>query len=385
MRIFVYEYACAQPQGQPFTAAATNRPKDACSGQCPFLGQALPAAIRREGRAMRDALACDCRAAGFDVITLDGDQVMDEREAFLRCLRQADAAWIIAPELEHILTTRCQWVESSGVFLLGTPVRVLVEVTDKWQQYVRLRRHGVPVPESWLTEPGDVTLVVRKPRFGAGSWQVRLLSQTLPPHQKDDSCSRSTCESRIDGDRAATDSELRRRKSLHSCAGKHDETTSAAPDTSSAPSTVTAFERAKWLWQRYVPGTAASIACLCGENRRIFLRGGYQLLSEDGQFCYLGGELPLPPALEHRARRLAEAALAAFPELRGYVGLDLVLGPDARGKQDYVIEINARLTTSYLGQRQLCRQNLAETLVRLLTGQPVAEPDWHRGRVRFRP
>jgi predicted ATP-grasp superfamily ATP-dependent carboligase len=334
---------------------------------------------------MRDALAFDCRAAGFDVITLDGDQVTNEREAFLRCLQQADAAWIIAPELEHILTTRCQWVESSGVFLLGTPVRVLVEVTDKWQQYVRLRRCGVPVPESWLTEPGDIAPLVRKPRFGAGSWQVRLLGQTLSPHQKADGCSRSTCESRIDGDRAATGSESRRENSQHSCAGKHDGATSAAPDTSSAPSTATEFESAKWLWQRYVPGTAASIACLCGENRRIFLRGGYQILSADGQFRYLGGELPLPPALEHSARQLAEAALAAFPKLRGYVGFDLVLGPDSRGTEDYVIEINPRLTTSYLGQRQLCRQNLAEMLVRLLTGQPVAEPDWHPGRVRFRP
>ena len=334
---------------------------------------------------MRDALASDCRAAGFDVITLDGDQVTDEREAFLRCLQQADAAWIIAPEMEHILTTRCQWVESSGVLLLGTPVRVLEEVTDKWQQYVRLRRDGVPVPESWLTEPGDIAPLVRKPRFGAGSWQVCLLGQNLPPRQKDDGCSPSTSEFRTDGDGPAKDSESRRRKSLHSSAGKHDEATPAAPATLSAPLTAKPFEPAKWLWQRYVPGTAASIACLCGENRRIFLRGGYQLLSGDGQFRYLGGELPLPPALEHRARRLAEAALAAFPELRGYVGLDLVLGPDSRGRKDFVIEINARLTTSYLGQRQLCRQNLAEMLVRLLIGQPVAEPEWHPGLVRFCP
>jgi len=334
---------------------------------------------------MRDAVAADFRAAGFEVITLDSVEPDRERQAFFDCLSRADAAFIIAPEFDHLLTTRCQWVESSGVLLLGTSAGVLNWLTDKWQQYLRLRKCDVAVPESWLAQPTGISPLVRKPRRGAGSWQVRLFGQTLPPRQKDDDCSRSTCESRIDQDRPATDSESRRRNPRRSCAGKHGGITSAAPDTFSAPSTATEFESAKWLWQRYVPGTAASIACLCGENRRIFLRGGYQLLSKDGQFRYLGGELPLPPPLEHRARRLAEATLAAFPELRGYVGFDIVLGNDLAGREDYVIEINARLTTSYLGQRQLCRQNLAEMLVRLLTGQPLAEPDWHPGRVRFHP
>ena len=65
--------------------------------------------------------------------------------------------------------------------------------------------------------------------------------------------------------------------------------------------------------------------------------------------------------------------------LRGYVGVDMVLG-DAG---DYAIEINPRLTTSYLGLRQLCQQNLAELILRLAQGETVAPPTWHTGEVRF--
>ena len=78
-------------------------------------------------------------------------------------------------------------------------------------------------------------------------------------------------------------------------------------------------------------------------------------MSDDGRFVYLGGSLPLPHALASRATRLAQQAVAALPDPLGYVGVDLVLGADADGADDYVIEINPRLTTSYIGLRAAAR------------------------------
>jgi predicted ATP-grasp superfamily ATP-dependent carboligase len=305
MRILVYEYACA-------LAEEGN----------------IPDNIRREGRAMRRALIEDLCRAGFEVRTLDGVGPANEYHRFCELLCQVDAAWIIAPESEEILVSRCQWVEQAEVRLLGTPAAILSWLTDKWQQYLCLRERGIPVPTTW-TEPPPVSVgpCVWKPRRGAGSQQVRRwdpVRQYLTP---------SIAE--------------------------------------------------RFLWQQYVRGLPASVACLCGPCQKIVLRGATQRLSGDGEFRYQGGTVPLPAPLERRAQRLASMTLQALPDLLGYVGIDLVLGSAEDGSEDYVIEINPRLTTSYLGQRALCRHNLAQLAVLLCLGETVSPPDWHDGWVEF--
>ena len=82
--------------------------------------------------------------------------------------------------------------------------------------------------------------------------------------------------------------------------------------------------------------------------------------------------------------QLAPSAVEAVPGLAGYVGIDLVLGERADGSNDWVIEINPRLTTSYLGLRALLAEgNLAEMLVRVVGGQMIEPPLWRLGKVRF--
>ena len=110
----------------------------------------------------------------------------------------------------------------------------------------------------------------------------------------------------------------------------------------------------------------------------------FQLLSSDGRFRYEGGELPIPPDLAERAITLGRQAIGCVPGLLGYVGVDLILGDAADGSEDYAIEINPRLTTSYVGLRELADFNLAEAMLRVVNGEPV-EPRWKPGRVRFRP
>jgi len=89
--------------------------------------------------------------------------------------------------------------------------------------------------------------------------------------------------------------------------------------------------------------------------------------------------LPLPPALAERAVRVARMAVDVVPGLLGYVGVDVVLGP----VEDWVIEINPRLTTSYLGLRMLAEDNLAEMMVRAAQGTQVEAPRWRGGIARF--
>ena len=74
------------------------------------------------------------------------------------------------------------------------------------------------------------------------------------------------------------------------------------------------------------------------------------------------------PPLAARATALASQALAAMPAAHGFVGVDLVLGADPDGADDAVIEINPRLTTSYVGLRAAVRPNLAETILQVCNG-----------------
>jgi predicted ATP-grasp superfamily ATP-dependent carboligase len=137
------------------------------------------------------------------------------------------------------------------------------------------------------------------------------------------------------------------------------------------------------LVQPFVPGLACSVAFLIGPEEIIALAPCGQHLSNDGRFRFLGGELPLPPDLAERAVALGRRAVASVPGLNGYVGVDLVLGASRDGVEDAVIEINPRLTTSYVGLRALAEVNLAEAMLRVVEGRKFRNFKWRNGSVVY--
>ena len=123
------------------------------------------------------------------------------------------------------------------------------------------------------------------------------------------------------------------------------------------------MRQCEMLIQPYVEGMPASVVFFAGPQQAIALPPACQNLSADGRFRYGGGRLPLGADLANRAVRLARQAIDAVSGLQGYVGVDLVLGSEADGSRDWLIEINPRPTTSYVGLRALARLNLARALV----------------------
>ena len=71
-----------------------------------------------------------------------------------------------------------------------------------------------------------------------------------------------------------------------------------------------------------------------------------------------GGLVPLLHPQRMRALELARRAVSLVPGLMGYIGVDMILTDD----ECYLIEINPRLTTSYVGLRQVININLAEAI-----------------------
>ena len=71
-----------------------------------------------------------------------------------------------------------------------------------------------------------------------------------------------------------------------------------------------------------------------------------------------------------RATELGTKAITALPPTIGYVGVDLILTEDSTA--DSVIEVNPRLTTSYIGLREIAETNLAEVMLSIATGSELA-------------
>jgi predicted ATP-grasp superfamily ATP-dependent carboligase len=254
-----------------------------------------------------------------------------EPDAFRAAAAAADFALVIAPEFDRLLETRCRWAEAAGCRLLGPSPDAVALTADKLGLARDLERAGVPTPAtvSWIqTVTGFPPLPwVVKPRYGAGSQDTRLVTDPR----------------------------------------------SALPYGPLGEMVV----------QPYVPGQPASVAFLIGPRQTIALAPAAQHISDDGHFHYLGGQAPLPEPLAGRAVRIARRAVDAVPGLGGYVGVDVVLGEADDGTGDRVIEINPRLTTSYIGLRALAVDNLMELLLRVARGEPAAEPRWRPGVVSW--
>ncbi len=298
---------------------------------------ALPASLVREGMAMIGAVAADLvRIDGCRVtvlrdprvlhLALPGCEMVDvlsrfsHIEEFERLSAAADATIVVAPEFDRILLKSTSCVEQMGGRLLSPSSELVRIAGDKQRTCDALAAAGVPVPPGRMLDtdeplPADVSYpAVLKPVDGAGSQDTYVVS------------------------------------------GPYD----AVP---------------AYAWprrvERFVPGLAVSVAVLCGPAGRVPLTPCKQRITDDGRLRYLGGELPLAAGLAERAVALAEQALAALPPAVGYVGVDLVLGRDADGGADYVIEVNPRLTTSYVGLRAASQTNLAEAMWRVARGEPV--------------
>ena len=293
----------------------------------------------REGHAMRSACVADFeRIPGVRTRTLTDVGPTADFVDFNYLASIFDATLVIAPETDQHLSWRLfRAVEAGAKCLLNSSVAATSVAADKHQLAGVWLQAGVPTPAVLpFDSPPDFPHVV-KHRFGAGSaevWLIRCADDWI-------------ALSKLGGLDGLTED--------------------------------------KFLLQPYVPGVAASVAFLVGPNCVVPLLPGYQRLSGDGRFTYLGGEIPLPDGLTLRAVNLARRAIDAVPGLAGYVGVDLVLGDAADGSADYAIEINPRLTTSYVGLRAMTGDNLMAKLWDVCAGASDVRVKWHDGGVRFTP
>jgi len=310
---------------------------------------ALPAGVGHpglvtEGRALRDAVSADVRRLpGREAL------VVERGRLFHDALRVSDAALVIAPAGGGVLEARCREVEQEGRLLLGPSSAAVRLASDKLLAYRCLLAAKVPVPRTEAVPFASAGRRLRdrtppfvvKPRDGCGGQGVILVRR-----------------------RAAVAAAI---ESLRETTGRRD-----------------------FLVQDYVVGDAASVSILARDRAEPGVRGDLLTLALNRQrfewrdaFLYLGGETPWPHRLASRALAVARAAVLALarsaPGVRGYLGVDLVLGRTGAT----VIELNPRLTTSYLGLRRSVRENLAGLVLAAATGRALPRRVTFTGRHRF--
>ncbi|RLS52427.1 MAG: ATP-grasp domain-containing protein [Planctomycetota bacterium] len=254
----------------------------------------------------------------------------EEAELFATLSQECDATLIIAPELEGELLRRRSLVPPARS-LNSTPLAI-DQCGDKWVTYQHLMAETIPtIPTELITEgPSIGPDLVIKQRFGAGSQEIWRVS---------------------------------------SVAAWRDQ--------------IPSERQSRFVVQPYIAGTHHSIGVLIDRSGRVhILPVADQRIAVSQGFAYEGGKLPtatLTDCQQAEARKRAEQVVAAFPGLQGYFGIDLLCPQDCPDTM-LVVEINPRLTTSYVGYRALCRTNLAA--VWLGSDSTI---DWHSGRIAFTP
>ncbi|MFM1904948.1 MAG: hypothetical protein RLZZ440_2848, partial [Planctomycetota bacterium] len=128
-----------------------------------------------------------------------------------------------------------------------------------------------------------------------------------------------------------------------------------------------------------VTGLPVGVACLVSAGRIDCLPPMIQQFSAGHAPGYLGGEPLTCPRRRDRAEWLARRSVAAIEQAtgepaRGWVGVDMILGEREDGHGDRVLEVNPRLTTSFVGHAAAARESLLDRLASQAAVDPAPHP-----------
>ena len=238
---------------------------------------------------------------------------------FTLCADKCDGwALIVAPEFDDHLGTLCQAAQTAGWKLLGCSPEAIELTSDKWQLFRHWQAHQVATPRTWQPNATPIEAGRYLHKHRFGAGSLEL-GRWSPSEKAAESC----------------------------------------------------------LVQEYCEGIAVSIAMLADAAGQLHpLWPAYQHLDEN--FQYQGGSLIQDEEHYRRTMEIGLRALRCVSGLLGYVGVDAVLSE--RG--DFAIEINPRITTSYLGLRRATTANLLLNIIHAVDGKPI-NLDWQNTQIRW--
>lgn len=321
MRLLLYEWCCS----------------GGLLGQPPSAGLE---AIVAEGRAMLEALAADAaKDAAIDITVLVDPErpvtlprrvrgrevpVGAETESLVAAAREHDWTVIVAPETDGILASRVAAARAAGARVLAPSAAFIATASDKQATVHALAAAGVPVPAGRALAPGEPEPVgfhlpaVRKDRASVGCDGLQIFR-----------------------------------------------------DSNMAPAA-----KATRL-EAFIAGMPVGVSCLCGPEEVIVLTPMRQRFTGGDSPRYAGSDLLDDPQLARRAETLARRAVAAVDRAAGgdgaagWVGVDMILGLRDDGRADRVLEVNPRVTTSFVTFAARSGTSLVQMMLALAEGMRV--------------
>ncbi|MFA5982508.1 MAG: ATP-grasp domain-containing protein [Methylococcaceae bacterium] len=299
--------------------------------------QEIPESLAREGRLMLLALLqnllllqdvelvlmLDERfkdlAGHAKIKILLQDQNQNCLQAFKQNCQLCDAVWPIAPEFKQILQAYCQLVEDAGKVLLTSTAKVVALTADKFLTWQQLKRFKIPTPDTYLLDSFD---------YSPGNWIVKP----------------------IDG---------------VGCIDNH-----IIQNQDEFNNVVALLHKSQFIIQAHHVGQKTSLSCLFNKGEARLICVNQQVFSIVHQQYHLIACQVNYPAVNNNYLTLLQKIANAFPELWGYAGVDLIETPG----QIEVLEINPRLTTSFVGIYEALGLNVAEMVLQLRMNLPLTTP-----------
>ena len=124
------------------------------------------------------------------------------------------------------------------------------------------------------------------------------------------------------------------------------------------------------LVQEFIDGTDVSVSLLCDGKKAIPLSLNRQFVDlNDDNGIYLGGQIPFESKFKQLAFETAIKAVGAIDGLKGFVGVDLLISNDEKDMYEvYLLEINSRFTTPYVGLKRIANINIGSSIIDLIDG-----------------
>jgi predicted ATP-grasp superfamily ATP-dependent carboligase len=287
----------------------------------------LPESLKQEGLMMLKALVHDCQQIDNCEITLTMDSriqckfervdiiQVDHNSNYIDILQKHavkhDKTWVIAPESEGVLADIIEFLAQQKVTTVNSNLESIRACSDK------------QLCDSHLTNHGVNTI-------------ARLADHELQNYQE------AVIVKRRDG------------------AGCED--MKKCPSGLAALEYMSGFDMCAEAWyvQPYIEGEHKSLSLICINGKAKVLSCNTQVISFEGAVQLISC-ITNDGVIGEDIEALANDIASAFPGLKGYVGVDLLENHTGR----YVIDVNPRLTSSYVGLKQCLIDNPAQLCVQL--------------------
>ena len=297
----------------------------------------LPLSLVKEGGLMRDALLRDLfELGGYEIVALhdyrlDASPLVnisvvvehDFEAEFKRMLTQVDLVWLIAPETDGILLELSRLCYEADVIFLGCEFDAMLTGTSKsiaYEAMLEAKINTLPViaGDDFVTDKSFSHVLsiqqkgrwVAKPEDGAGCEGIHVFDDLT-----------TLMDWLIQSDRYLN-----------------------------------------YLVQPFQEGVAASISMICRGGKGWLLTCNQQHITIDSDsFSLKGITVNGMSVYWSRFETLVRKVAKMLPDAAGFIGVDVII--DQENDKIYVVEINPRLTSSYVGLKEAIGHNPAKIIL----------------------